>query len=151
MTRSRLLTPLVALLVLLAVTAASVAAVLCTPAAAAAGPPVADVRLVGGLCERSATCMPRLLLHPDGRVTRDGSVVRRVQPAQLRELRRLVATLDLADVRAHPFTGMCPVAYDGQELIVRLRGVPAVLRGCTWDLTRVRAATLAARLVGVRS
>lgn len=147
MTR-RLLTPVLALLVVAAMAAAGVAGVLAPRAGAAGSAWVADVRLVGGLCVRGTTCATRLVLHADGRVTRDGAVVRRVPDTRLREIRRAIASLDLVDVRAHPFTGTCPPAYDGQELIVRLHGVPTVLRGCTWDLSRVRAVTLVTRAVG---
>jgi hypothetical protein len=41
-----------------------------------------------------------------------------VVPAdQVRTLSTLIATTDFAVIRARPFTGQCPTAFDGQELV----------------------------------
>ena len=136
----RQLTPLIAAALL-------ALAVLATAAPAASNPVVADVRAVGGLCVRGTICMTRTLLHADGRVVRDGAVVRRLTAARTKEIRRQLAALDLAEVRSHPFTGTCPTAYDGPELVFRLQGVAPPLRGCTWDLSRVPVLQLLERLV----
>ena len=122
---------------LVALLAGAVLAALAGTATAAPAPVLADVRAVGGLCARGSICMTRTLLFADGRVVRDGAVVRRVTAARVAEVRRLIAGVDIAAVRARPFTGTCPIAYDGPEMVYRLRGIATALRGCTWDLSQV--------------
>jgi len=36
---------------------------------------------------------------------------------QLHDLATLIATTDFAAIRARPFTGVCPTAFDGQEIV----------------------------------
>ena len=36
---------------------------------------------------------------------------------QLQTLSTLIATTDFAAIRARPFTGVCPTAFDGQEIV----------------------------------
>lgn len=116
-------------------------------AAAAPTPVLADVRAVGGLCVRGSICMTRTLVLSDGRVVRDGAVLRRVPAERVAEIRRLIADVDLAAIRARPFTGTCPIAYDGPEMVYRLRGVGTPLRGCTWDLAKVPVVAALDRIV----
>lgn len=133
---------------LAALLAVAALAALAGPAAAAPAPVVADVRAVGGLCVRGSICMTRTLLLGDGRVVRDGSVLRRVSADRVAEIRRLIAKVDLAAITSRPFTGTCPIAYDGPEMIYRLRGVGTPLRGCTWDLSKVPVVVALDRIVG---
>jgi hypothetical protein len=38
-----------------------------------------------------------------------------LDPALLAELKAQIAQADFAQIKAQPFTGTCPIAYDGQE------------------------------------
>ncbi len=38
-------------------------------------------------------------------------------PAQLAEIDTAIKLTDFAVLRAHPFTGECPTAFDGQEIV----------------------------------
>jgi hypothetical protein len=125
----------------------TIAASAIPPASAAAGlDPLVTARYTGGLC-RSGLCDQRLRLLPDGRLLRDGKVVRRVGAARLRELRRAIARIDLTDVRAHPFTGTRPTAYDGSEAVYRFQSITTALASCTWDLERVPAVRIFERII----
>jgi hypothetical protein len=134
----------------------AVAASLAATAPAGARTPAApvtalvDIRYSGGLCVSGATCEARVRLLPDGRLLRDGKLLRVVSATRVTALRKAIARLDLDDVRAHPFTGTCPIAYDGQEATYRFRGVDAALRSCRWDLERVPAVQLVGRTLAGR-
>lgn len=108
---------------------------------------LAEVRYVGGLCAPGTLCTARVVVHQDGRVRGAGRPPARLSPAQLGALRRAIAVIDVAEVRAHPFQGTCPTAYDGSEAVYRFRGHVPVLRSCRYDLRRVSAVRLLERLV----
>jgi hypothetical protein len=110
---------------------------------------LAEVRYTGGLCMPRA-CDTRMRLLADGRLLRNGTLVHRVQAPQLRALRRAIAAIDIAEIRRHPFTGVCPTAYDGQEATYRFRGIRMSLSSCRWDLTHVAAVRSLERLVSAR-
>ena len=69
---------------------------------------------------------------------------RHLTVAERRALTRAIAQLRPASLP--PFSGTCPIAYDGQERIYRFRG-KSVLRSCTYDLRNVQAVRLADRLL----
>ena len=77
-----------------------------------------------------------------------GYVSRPLAPADRRALLRAIGKLDPAYLRAHPFSGTCPVAYDGQESTYRFRGFAQALPGCRYDLRGVEAVRVAERLLG---
>lgn len=135
-------TPLIVLAAVVAVAFPSRAAV------AAPLPPqiVAEVTLSGGLCPIE-TCRTTHRLGRDGRLWRDGRLVRRVPSREVATLLRAIARIDLVELRRHPFTGICPTAYDGQEASYRFRGVATVLRSCRWQVRRLEAVRLLDRLV----
>jgi hypothetical protein len=79
-------------------------------------PPLVTVVRHGGLCVTRSDCRT-VYRVTDTRITAAGFLPRRLAPAERRSLLRAIRALDLAAVRARPFTGTCPVAYDGQESI----------------------------------
>jgi len=96
----------------------------------------------GGLC-------PPSMCHWGGRITAttisaDGRRSRRLTVIERRALTRAISQLRPASLP--PFSGTCPVAYDGQERIYRFRD-KRVLRSCTYDLTHVRAVQIVDRLL----
>jgi hypothetical protein len=59
----------------------------------------------------------------------------------------IVTVVRLAYLRAHPFKGTCPTAYDGAESTYRFRGFETALPSCTYDLSGVEAVRLTNRLL----
>ena len=126
--------------------------VLVVLAALAAGPaaavaPTKPVLLVG-VSASGGFCRPNAC-HWEARITTstinaDGRRPRRLTVAERKAL--LLAITQLKPASLPPFTGTCPIAYDGQEFAYRFRGKRA-LRSCTYDLRRVRAVQLVNRLV----
>jgi hypothetical protein len=120
-----------------------------TPAAAgpsAAARPIVTVVRHGGLCVSRTECRATLRIS-DTTISGNGYVSRRLKPSERLALLRAVGTLDLAYLRAHPFKGMCPTAYDGSESIYSFRGFTRPLASCVYDLRAVSAVRLAERLL----
>jgi hypothetical protein len=115
--------------------------------AAGATAPIVTVTRHGGLCMIRSECTSTLRID-DRTISGDGYVSRRLKPAERATLLSAIGKLDLAYLRAHPFTGTCPMAYDGQESIYRFRGFPRALPGCTYDLRGVEAVRVVKRLLG---
>ena len=68
----------------------------------------------------SGTCGSIVVLDTDGRVRAAGdspSDLGTVPAGDVAGLTELIAATDFAALRAHPFTGTCPVAFDGQEVV----------------------------------
>ena len=84
----------------------------------------------------------------DTTISGDGYTPRRLGPGERAGLLRAIAGLDAGYLRAHPFTGTCPTAYDGSESVYRFRGFPRTLAACTFDLRGVEAVRVAERLLG---
>jgi hypothetical protein len=109
-------------------------------------PPLVTVARHGGLCVSGREC--RFVFRiGDSMITAPGYVPRRLASSERRTLVRAIAALDLAAIRQHPFHGTCPISYDGQESVYRFRGFSTPLASCTFDLERVPAVRLAARLI----
>jgi hypothetical protein len=119
-----------------------------TPAAASpnAGGPIVTVVRHGGLCVSRTECEATLRIS-DRTISGDGYVSRRLKPSEKLALLRAIGTLDLAYLRAHPFTEMCPTAYDGSESVYSFRGFRRPLASCVYDLRDVRAVRLTERLL----
>jgi hypothetical protein len=100
----------------------------------------------GGLCVTGTECRATLQIT-DTKISGAGYVPRRLKASERAALLRAIRMLNLASIRAHPFTGTCPVAYDGTESIYRFRGFSKPLASCTYDLRGVRAVTLTERLL----
>lgn len=105
-------------------TLVGVVLIACSPAAVASLLPVAAGPLVtvttrGGECPEGA-CGSTLAIERDGRLHRTApeAVFLGEVPAEfLRDLDTLIRTTDYQAIRARPFTGECPVNFDGQEVI----------------------------------
>ena len=96
----------------------------CSPSAIASLLPVPAGPLVtmtsrGGECPEGM-CGSAIVIERDGRVHRlepDPAELGTVPPNALAALDTLVRTTNFDAIRARPFTGTCPMAYDGQEVI----------------------------------
>jgi hypothetical protein len=131
----------------LTVACAVAVALLAASVSTAATPrPIVTVARHGGLCVSGSECRTVLRIT-DTRISGPGYVPRRLKAAERSALLRSIRLLDLAAIRAHPFVGTCPIAYDGQESTYRFRGFAPALASCTYDLRRVQAVRLTERLL----
>jgi hypothetical protein len=108
-----------AALVLVVTACSSGATPSASPPAAAGSDPLVTVETRGGLCAAGA-CAETVMLERDGRVhvaAKPPNDLGTVPPGPLAALESAIAATDFAALRAHPFTGQCPTAVDGQELV----------------------------------
>lgn len=88
--------------------------------------PLATVTVRGGECPQGA-CGGTTVIERDGRVHQTVPVAKELGQLPddlLTALAAAVNTTDFDVIRAKPFTGECPVAFDGQETIFEF-GAPA--------------------------
>ena len=81
--------------------------------------PLLTVQMRGGMCPEGM-CDTSVVLERDGRVhsaAKPPNDLGVADPAPLNALNAAIAAADWTALRAKPFTGECPVAFDGQELI----------------------------------
>ncbi|MCI0582908.1 MAG: hypothetical protein L0227_08435 [Chloroflexi bacterium] len=90
------------------------------PSQSAAPPgPLVSVETRGGMC-LGGTCGAIVILDTDGTVrtaAKPPAKLGTVSAEDLAGLTAVIAATDFAAIRAKPFTGTCPVAYDGQEVV----------------------------------
>ena len=90
----------------------------------------------GGLCP-GGTCGMTIVVERDGRVhlaakpPNDLGVVR---ADALSVLDEAIRTTDFAALRSHPFTGQCPTAFDGQEIIFEFGAPGGIERIATCEV-----------------
>jgi len=101
------------------------------PSQSAAPPgPLVSVETRGGMC-LGGTCGAIVVLGTDGRVrtaAKPPNELGAVAAEDLAGLTALIEATDFVAIRAHPFTGTCPVAYDGQEVVYEFTTSDAVER-----------------------
>ena len=128
---------------------AAVAAVSAAPAAArvdVAPRPLVTVVRHGGLCFPGKECRSVSRIT-DTTVSAAGFRSRRLRAAERRALLRAIRALDPAYLDAHPFTGLCPTAYDGAESVYRFRGFGRSIASCRHDVRGIRAVRLTEQLL----
>jgi hypothetical protein len=82
------------------------------------------VQTRGGFCPAGA-CETTILVERDGLVHQAAKPPNNLGlvPAEaLAELEQQILAADYEEIRSHPFTGFCPTAFDGQELIFEFAG-----------------------------
>ena len=101
------------------------------PSQSAAPPgPLVSVETRGGMC-LGGTSGAIVVLGTDGRVrtaAKPPNELGAVAAEDLAGLTALIEATDFVAIRAHPFTGTCPVAYDGQEVVYEFTTSDAVER-----------------------
>jgi hypothetical protein len=119
----------VVLLLAVAFIAVACSSSISVPIPIATGPlvtgPLVTIETRGGLCAEGP-CGTTVILERDGRVhqaAKPPNDLGTVSPVQLAALDSLIRSTDLAAIRSHPFTGQCPTAYDGQEVVLEF-GAP---------------------------
>jgi hypothetical protein len=101
-----------------------IALMACSPAAVTSLLPVPAGPLVtvttrGGECPEGA-CGSTLVIERGGRLLQtapESVVMGQMPPDVLAALDRIIKATDFAAIRSQKFTGECPTAYDGQEVI----------------------------------
>jgi hypothetical protein len=81
--------------------------------------PLVTVEMRGGLCPAGA-CDSSVILERDGRVhaaAKPPNDLGQVDGQAMAALTAAIQATDFAALKSHPFTGECPIAFDGQELI----------------------------------
>ena len=82
--------------------------------------PLLTVEMRGGLCADGGACDTSVILDRDGRVHAAAKPPNDLGHVDTRKMAALAAAIqatDWAALESHPFTGQCPIAFDGQELI----------------------------------
>jgi hypothetical protein len=81
--------------------------------------PLVTVSTRGGMCV-NGPCGDTVVLDHDGTVhaaAKPPNELGHVPAQALATLKAAIAATDFAAIKSHPFTGECPVNFDGQELI----------------------------------
>jgi hypothetical protein len=138
---------MVAVVLLAVAVGASVGVVAAAPIVLQPATPIVSVIRQGGLCVTRNECRSTLRID-DTTISGDAYVPRRLKASERVALLRAIGRLEAKYLRAHPFAGTCPTAYDGSESIYRFRGFPRTLASCTFDLRGVEAVRVAERLLG---
>src|SRR5215475_9393327 len=103
--------------------------------------PIVTVVQHGGLCYqgagRPATECRRTVTITDHWISAPGARRHALGKTERAALITAIGEIDPGYIRTHPFRGMCPTAYDGQESIYRFRGFDTRLASCTYDLSGV--------------
>jgi hypothetical protein len=117
----------------------------CSPGAATTGPVASGpattgalltVETRGGLCV-DGPCGAIVILERDGRVhaaAKPPNDLGTVPPGRLAALAALIRTTDFAALRSHRFTGECPTAFDGQEIVFAFGAPDGVQRIATCEV-----------------
>ena len=90
-----------------------------SPQVVPAAGPLMTVEIRGGECV-SAPCGTFVTVERDGRVhqaTKPPNDLGTIPAGQLAALDAAIASTDFAAMKRHLFTGQCPTAFDGQEII----------------------------------
>ena len=103
--------------------------------------PTASGRLVtvetrGGECF-AAPCGMTVILERNGRVhlaAKPPNDLGTVPPSALAALDAAIRTTDFAALKSHRFTGQCPTAYDGQEIVFEFGTPGGVQRIATCEV-----------------
>ena len=92
--------------------------------------PLVTVTMQGGLCPEGM-CNQRVILEADGKVHSAAKPQNDFGVVSAQAMQGLVAAINAADfaaLKSKPFTGQCPVAFDGQEYVFEFSTTAGVHR-----------------------
>ncbi|MEO8273972.1 MAG: hypothetical protein ABI620_07885 [Chloroflexota bacterium] len=100
--------------------------------------PLVTVSMHGGECV-GGPCDNSVILDRDGTVhaaAKPPNALGHVPAQAMQTLTAAVAATDFVALKSHPFTGVCPVAFDGQELIFEFSvgGITQRVASCEVDI-----------------
>jgi type 1 fimbria pilin len=110
----------------------------CSLAGSAATGPLLTVELRGGHCI-DGPCGSKVVLERDGRVHPDDPTAAdlgTVPASQVAVIDAAIKATDFAILKSRPFTGECPVNFDGQEVVYEFSAPTGVERieSCTVEV-----------------
>ncbi len=110
----------------------------CSLSGSAGTGPLVTVELRGGNCV-DGPCSTTVVLERDGRVheaAKPPNELGQVPADQVAAIDAAIRLTDFAVLRSHPFTGECPTAYDGQEIVYEFSAPTGVERieSCQVDI-----------------
>jgi hypothetical protein len=79
--------------------------------------PLVKIYAHGGLCATGSECQSTTILTGDGQYLLNGKLVDTVSAQNVLKLQAAMKNTDFGALRKNTFTGTCPIAYDGQEVI----------------------------------
>ncbi len=97
---------------------------------------ILTIRTRGGMC-MNGECWSEKQIKADGSFTAaEGTGAQKtgtLDAAKVAELPQQIAATDFEQIKAQPFTGTCPIAYDGQEYIYTFQTLsgPQTIESCT--------------------
>lgn len=106
-----------------------------TPSPVATGV-LLTVETRGGLCV-DGPCGTTIFVERDGTVhqaAKPPNELGVVPVAALAALDEAILTTDFAELRSHPFTGLCPTAVDGQEIVFEFGAPTGIERIATCEI-----------------
>jgi hypothetical protein len=109
----------VALLAMAACSSAPAATPSPTPTASPSGP-LLTLTMRGGLCPPGA-CETTYYVENDGWVhlaAKPPNELGYAGEQELADLQAAISAADFDEIRSHPFTGTCPTAFDGPEMVL---------------------------------
>jgi hypothetical protein len=85
--------------------------------------PVVTIEFHGGMCADGGECRHAMIIRNDGTIIDPAQpmVTATADPGHYARMLSAIAATDLLAMKARPFTGTCPVAFDGQEVIFTFR------------------------------
>lgn len=96
---------------------------------------ILTIRTRGGMCV-NGECWSEKQIKADGSFTAADSTGAQtngtLDAAKVAELTQQIAATDFEQIKAQPFTGTCPIAYDGQEYIYTFQTLsgPQTIESC---------------------
>jgi hypothetical protein len=101
--------------------------------------PLLTVQMRGGLCADGGMCDSSVILERDGRVRSAAKAPNDlgfVSPENMSALNAAMAATDFGALKSKPFTGECPIAFDGQELVFEFAALAGTQRlaSCEVDI-----------------
>ena len=100
--------------------------------------PLLTVEIRGGMCPVGA-CDNSVILERDGRVhaaAKPPNDMGQVDGQAMAALTAAMQATDWAALKSHPFTGECPIAFDGQELVFEFSvgSGPQRIASCAFEI-----------------
>lgn len=101
--------------------------------------PLVTVQMRGGMCADGGMCDSSVILDRDGRAhsaAKPPNDLGVVTADRMSTLTAAIAATDFATLKSKPFTGECPIAFDGQELIFEFATIGGTQRlaSCEVDI-----------------
>jgi hypothetical protein len=95
--------------------------------------PLVQIDIRGGLCNDEHACKSTVVIYQNGTYAIGGKTGT-ISQIMIEELQRTIDHTDFAAIERTPFTGTCPLAYDGPEYVYTIYEPHHVLPSCTYNV-----------------